>query len=97
MQSNMAVRDLFVVQLGRSANRIQPMPFPTNYYNAGGHFDSARYLDGWYGIAYHPYLFNGMPKAFEYAREDAKAIPNARIIHERTSKDEQVRLWIPLR
>jgi hypothetical protein len=69
--------------------------FPTDYYNAGGHLDSARYLDGWYGISYHPYCFGGMQNAFKAAREDMQDIPEARIIHERSKEQEQVRLWIP--
>ena len=78
--------------------------FPTDYYNAGGLFDSARYLDHngdcWYGISFHPVNYMSMNNALEAARDDMNNIiaqdKFAKIIHERTKDQQQYRLWFIL-
>lgn len=37
--------------------------FPTDYYTAGGHMDSARYLGKWYGVAFNPHPYHGLANA----------------------------------
>jgi hypothetical protein len=82
-----------------------PPIFPTDYYNAGGSFTSARYLDHngecWYGVSFNAFTCGSMPQAYAAAKDDLDELKHkgreAKIIHERTKDQEQYRLWFVLR
>lgn len=72
--------------------------FPTDYYNAGGHFDSARYHEGFYGISFHPCTYGSLEAAAKACLEAVKYYKakglEARAIKEQTKEQVQYRLWI---